>query len=322
MKKHLTIVFLTTITSFFLSLNSCVEIVDIEDQYIEGISVNSLFSLDDTLYGRDTIKVFLTKTFGQFERYTFDSIPYYRDGYNIEENIFITNAEVYISKDSINFIKLSQKNRYYYYYQNNFIAENNNYYIKITKDSDILYAKSYIPIKTHILFPEITSNNYINEENNEYSEIKFTIEDIDNYNNYYRLKVYSLSPDSTKSNSSFYCFSPIISNFNSSQYSVNYVLFTDEQFKNQQINLSVYANSQAIGYIIELAGISKELYGYYSALYSYYSSTEAIFSLETGFSPPGNPITMYTNIINGYGLFAGSVICRDTIYATRDSINQ
>lgn len=170
---------------FFLV--SCTKIVDIENELylLKGISVSSFFRDDDTL------KVYLTKMLEKdITTYHYNEGNVVQDGYNIKPEAFVTNAHVYISDNSGNTFELQQKERYFYFYQQNFFKENEEYFLKVEYDTTEYIAKSKIPNKINIrnasASEELHSNYYT------YRNIKFTIVDNPNNNDYFILKIKTL----------------------------------------------------------------------------------------------------------------------------------
>lgn len=304
MKLHIYIIIIL-ITFFY----SCVEIVDMENDFEDNISISSLFSKDD-----DSLKVFITKTTEIFEDYSYD-FPYYRNGYNIKPEAFITDAEVFISTDSVNYTKLEQKDLCFYFPNNSFLCENNNYYLKTNYESETFVAQTTIPSKSNILRSEITGNTYFDRNGNELLEIELEIEDIKNSENYYEIKLYKLESDNEKIKMLYYIYSPLLNNQVHDDYQIFSIFFSDELFQNTNliVDLRFLPYSTSNSYIVEVVSLSEELYTYKKMLQKYFSIYNVHFSIETGFTTPAAAITMYSNIIDGYGLFAGYTIHTDTI---------
>ncbi len=281
-----------------LIFTSCVETVDMENYKVDGIAVSCFFGIHDNSPENDTLKLYLTRTFGINEDYEYKK-PKFVDGYNIKEDIFDTASEVYISKDSINFIKLKQKERFYFHSGEDFFAEDQNYYLKIISKDKTLYAKSYIPRKT-VISDLTISEKYENGKR----KITLKLKDIPNYKSYYALELKYLKQDTTESGA----------DFTYSKESVDYsTLVLEEPENNQDIDITLFSKDyENIGYIVELKSISKEFYKHDKYLYIYDMSYD--IDIESGALMTGSPITMYSNIENGYGIFAGYNTYRDTIF--------
>jgi len=107
-------------------------------------------------------------------------------------------------------------------------------------------------------------------------------------------------------------YNPSILAYNT--FTKDYAIFTDEMFTNQQLNITVIL--PGLGYniaIVELYNISEQFFNYLYSLEKVRASKSS-FSIETGFTGQSTPVTMFTNIENGYGIFAGYSMDRDSIF--------
>lgn len=105
-------------------------------------------------------------------------------------------------------------------------------------------------------------------------------------------------------------------NFNS-----KYILFSDEIFKNSEHNFEVKVGilstftdtTNYVAFEIELLNLSEDFYNYQRKMNTIHDQSDLII-VENGFAPSFVPINMFSNIKNGYGIFAGYSITRDTIF--------
>ncbi len=205
----------------------------------------------------------------------------------------------------MNFLKLKQKQKFYFHSEDNFLSENQNYYLKVINENKTMYAKSYIPGK-----PSISNLSVSKKYANNQRKITFKINNTNSSENYYILKLFAIDDDTIETEQYFTIYSTcIISSGNHSSY-----IFSDKNYETQDIEIKLFSeDNNFLSYVIELKNISKELFNYYKTLELYNAAYEGNIDIETGFVISSNPVTMYSNIENGYGIFAGYNVCRDTI---------
>jgi hypothetical protein len=202
------------------------------------------------------------------------------------------------------------------------LTERNTYSIAIysPKYGDIA-AKSYIPAKTKIDKIEY-STKITGEYGYEYVDnIKFkvTFTNEKNIENFYLIKIfyytenYEYDPDTGEIISTTYSkyYLPLTSEDPSiySTYSISGLVFSDELFDGQQHTVSCEPdffnyNSVSPYYSIELITLSKDLFNYYRS-YAQYE--------ETNDNPFAEPVKVYNNIENGFGIFGGYSVAIDSV---------
>ncbi|MFP5471943.1 MAG: DUF4249 domain-containing protein [Bacteroidia bacterium] len=149
-----------------------------------------------------------------------------------------------------------------------------------------------------------------------YSQISVDFID-DVHKNYYEVKVFNLyQPEQSVSyySEASYIFSHDLSveNNDAHFFQGNSILFSDELFngKKKTITINFYQIfSEELGVVVLFREVSENYYNYKKGLYNHVYSQYGGFGIGAG-----NPIDMYNNIENGYGVFAGYTQVVDTIF--------
>ena len=241
--------------------------------------------------------------------------------YNSTEKIIITNAECKLFCNN-EFIEILENHKNGLYTSSIIPETGKNYKISISCDDfETVSANSYIPeypnkfqydtIPSVIFDPDDGLGVF-------YTNASIYIEDIPTQNNFYQLKLkLKKKKNSSLSFSEIHRYrsdDPIIVSEGIQAYHANILLFSDKLFngKNYTINFQhAFPTSfyDTVLLIIETKSLTQDYFNYLKSSIiqtNHQSSTNDILAI-------GEPIEIYTNIENGYGIFSGIDIHYDTI---------
>lgn len=322
MKKAITI-----LISLITLLSSCIDEFDKEFNNIEPqIVVNSFFNSDEPF------KVYISKTYSPFI-----------DG-NLE---IIKNAEIKVYENENLLGSLTfQKNTFEYndmlidgidtiitsviydidsFYTNaSIIPQTGNFYKIIVQvpGYKVITANSYIPEKVHLnsLKKELTYIGF-NTEILEQGIPVYTINFSDpNESNYYLFSVYSYNKQATSPNEykipvHYSSNDPVIGKFDNktNQYELLFA-FSDWMFNGKEYDLTFFIDEQQsfyqVGYIdslefiVSLNNLSLDFEYFVKSLLESEKNKE---------NPLSEPVSIYSNINNGLGIFAGYASSKQNI---------
>ena len=223
-------------------------------------------------------------------------------GYQPIENAFVTISENGIVSDTLTYYSQG------YYKSNNLISQiGKNYEIEATFNGNTATGEGIIPSKQ--IITNIDTLLYYDQHNDNF-RFNIKINDSENETNYYMLKI-------EKVNSDYYNNNVQIVYTNSEDLSIETQwqgsqVINDNLFNGKaktfslDIDLSnLYNyNNEPIKFYISLYSISKDCY-----LYAVTSQAQQ----NTNGSPFSEPVMVYNNIKNGYGIFAGASVYKDSI---------
>ena len=223
-------------------------------------------------------------------------------GYQPIENAFVTISENGIVSDTLTYYSQG------YYKSNNLISQiGKNYEIEATFNGNTATSEGIIPSKQ--IITNIDTLLYSDQHNDNF-RFNIKINDTENETNYYMLKI-------EKVNAVYYNNNVQIVYTNSEALSIETQwqgsqVINDNLFNGKaktfslDIDLSnLYNyNNEPIKFYISLYSISKDYY-----LYAVTSQAQQ----NTNGSPFSEPVMVYNNIKNGYGIFAGGSVYRDSI---------
>ncbi len=236
--------------------------------------------------------------------------------YNLNQNFldsnYIINAEIFLYENNVFIEKIKYKNNPKlgdgWYFSSYLPKENNQYKIKVkVPNYDTVYAETSIPDRVNI--DSIKYELLIkNEEQSirSYNLNSFIFfNDVKNTDNFFIIN--SKQPYITND--------PIIESRNTDGFFKNLSLnnyliafFSDKLFKNNNYNLKIINeftfNKDTLCFEYELLSISEEAYLFYKTRY---------LQDKTSNNPLSEPVIIYSNIINGSGLFAGTSSSSDSI---------
>lgn len=191
------------------------------------------------------------------------------------------------------------------------------YSIKVEKEGfETVYAKGMIPPKVAIKSCEITPFAGLGDQNLAFSQLSLTFDDPNDQTNYYEIMVlgygqendkYMLNTNDKVITSESYYPSPILMDADSPRR----LLFSDKLINGQThtVEMTYYPPQGGnidhlfiLPHLIYLSfrSVSKAYYLYYTTLLKHFNSRNAdmLFGIA-------EPSPVYTNIQNGYGVFAG-----------------
>jgi len=223
-------------------------------------------------------------------------------GYQPIENAFVTISENGIVSDTLTYYSQG------YYKSNNLISQiGKNYEIEATFNGNTATSEGIIPSKQ--IITNIDTLLYSDQHNDNF-RFNIKINDTENETNYYMLKI-------EKVNAVYYNNNVQIVYTNSEDLSIETQwqgsqVINDNLFNGKaktfslDIDLSnLYNyNNEPIKFYISLYSISKDYY-----LYAVTSQAQQ----NTNGSPFSEPVMVYNNIKNGYGIFAGASVYKDSI---------
>ncbi len=246
----------------------------------------------------------------------------------------IENAKCYLFSNELLIDSLSYISDGFY--KSNIKPEQGKYYeLKvITPDFDEVSSMSYIPANLQIVNIEqenfsVSPPVYSSEpfENLPYNRLSFTFTDNANTDNYYELKIilkrFWVDIEGLYfENPLLYSYDEIIKNEDILDYEPNLFVFSDSLFNGQTKTIDFLYKPHWItwdGNVIYWYGeyrlyykfraISKQMYDYRKSLIKHLYNQQS-----DNFESFGDPVQMYSNIINGYGIFAGYSEVYDSIF--------
>ncbi|MBN2663525.1 MAG: DUF4249 domain-containing protein [Bacteroidales bacterium] len=310
MKNKLLILVLPVILLF-----SCVKEVDISDFEKEDKLVISSYLVADSIF-----KVYLSKTH-----------PY------LEKGIFyIENAELNLFDENGNLLeKLNNIDSGLYQTSSTKVETGINYKIETTYNDEIIFAEDIIP--EIISVSELRNTGNFITENDSYIdfEIEISINDNPNVDNYYEINSYIKYTDTSSFLGEWYykerynkykknylsSTDYVILNEDYSYYGIyDVTIFSDENFTNDKQIIKFYYSaynlnneSLLLDHVlkIELRTVSKNYYLYKKSLMKHLDNQYSDFWYGVA-----NPVQLYSNVQNGYGIFAGFSSYTDSISYT------
>lgn len=268
---------------FLIIIQACTKIVDIDlPEHDEKIIVNSFFT-----DGRP-IKVHLTKSISVLE----DSIP-------LCENAFIQLLENNTVIDTLN-----RSGDYYY---SDIIPEVAKEYSMIISipGMDSVICRDIIPEKTNLQSCVLTKSVMTDEDGFVINELQLNFQDFAGPDFYeveltaetivteYKMEIWFMKNSD-----------PIITSTGLLDYNPKTLIFSDKMFDGKSCSVKVYYAIQSgePDYRLKVIfrSVSESYFRYKEKQFAY------LFTLETDiFSGMSEPIQLYSNIIGGYGIFAG-----------------
>ena len=289
MRKQVVVIFLLIIT-----LSACEKDFTVLDQLnAKKLVVNSNF---DTYY---PLKVYITES-------SSPSKPNSKDTWNTSK-VDLYEGNTFI--ETMNFVPSdSQKN--FGSYQTALIPKEGKTYSLKIHDATYgdLFTKDSVPFSSPIISCSILQNG----DSITKSMLELSFQDKLESENYYYIDVYFIATRSyidSSGNLQQQTYYPVTAisttsvsdGFNWSGY---YIYFTDKDFNGRQKQLNVKFdgivkdNFDSLSLVTALHTISKANYEYYKSLYLNRGSNSA----------NSDPVSIFTNIQNGYGIFAAEVL--------------
>jgi hypothetical protein len=172
----------------------------------------------------------------------------------------------------------------------------------IMKDKNGLTISAEDSIPHHVFIDNATYLFPVyGEGGSKFGKVSLSFQDNPNAKNFYEIVI--LNKDSSI-NQTFNITSFVITLDNENDpNSPGTILFTDELFNGQQLDLNIFVNSYNTP-IIVLKNVSRNNYEYRKSLEAHFFNQnvdrENIYELFKG-----DPVELYTNVTNGLGIFAG-----------------
>lgn len=231
------------------------------------------------------------------------------------ENHYISDAEVKITSQNTQYsLVYTDSGRYV----NNdiIVSEGITYFIEVNApDYNQITAETTVPTATNIDSIQVKRNIGIGENGGNLASLSIFFNDNNAYDNYYQHNLKAISD-------SLHAFGKTsVSKFISYHKSIieegneESKYFTNEYFDRSNMamefiydeSVALDWNTDSVKYTLyaQLLSISKEMYLYNKSLHNYYINQDNIWLLN-------NPPVLYSNIKNGYGIFA-SLSCSNLI---------
>lgn len=284
---------------------SCIKEIPLSEGNIDAIVVNSIISPDSV------IRVNLTKVRGFSE-----SAP------------IVTNANIGLfENDSL--IRVLHYSTNGWYLSDYFPVASNRYKLEIAIDQEELAAETSVPSQTQILNASYSLYDHINDvgENYKIPKSKVTFYDNPNQENYYEIFLariingtlcYALYPKYYDISYSSLINDPVLINEGNVDYEPTSYFFSDELFNGDTITISfpeggdayyiqdIFRPDTRSTYVI-LRSISQEYYNFrkYWTRHYYNQQNEKPVTDPMMLLFVGEPVEMYSNVNNGYGVFSG-----------------
>ncbi len=225
------------------------------------------------------------------------------------QNNPVDNATVLITAIKSGFAKeLHYQGNGVYYDSLFYPAHNETYKLEVEIDGfDLLTAIDSLPPSPNILGVELTRTGRLvpDDQHYEYHNIDVGLNDLANYINYYELRAYEQRSPNSYASIALKSDEPFIINEGDREFSDSKILFGDELFDGQMVNFScspkcLIGTDSTWNIDFYVISISPDFYKFRKTAIRHwagYSQQDIFNSIE--------PVPMYTNITNGYGIFAG-----------------
>ncbi len=234
----------------------------------------------------------------------------------------VSDAEIFLFKDSTPIDTIRTQDADGYYRSNQYLPKKNeNYSIEVSAPgfNTPLIAEGVVPADVPVINASVrvTDSAYFYKRHYEWGEapstgniegiLEFTFKDPPGVANYYQLSLYGYSKEYDYTDSTIhyiyrreinYTIDDPVAEKSEEYYGV--ARFTDELIDGQTYKLKLdfrdWEASRDQEYIIELISLNRDSYMYRRSVQEYRESNGDPFS---------EPVLIYSNIKNGYGIFAG-----------------
>lgn len=281
---------LIIILSIMIFFTSCTKIVDIlYPEHTPELVVNCIFTTDSLL----TVQVSTTVAYN-------DSI----------ENEFTKNLDIELYCNNTYVENLTNVGEGTYI-SSTYPEIEKTYKIIINRENaETITAKSYIPkLPEYINFDTILSFYYNPQEEDYYSLGLLSINDYPTTNNYYSFQLTTHTEYSTYTDIEYIDYKYTDERLKSSEiekYGLNFMLFTDKYFNGENVTLNFDYEAPCTDFqpaylVYKFKSLSSDYYKYINSLIIHSENQDY-------FNDPfyvGQPVRVYSNIENGYGIFAG-----------------
>lgn len=223
---------------------------------------------------------------------------------------YITDAQVLLFKNDMLIDTMYHTSMGNYSSHTIYPVINANYSVKVkANDLQDVEATDKIPLQIPILSIDTATTIFVGSggpmggmgEKRDMLQCKIKFHDIANEKNYYRLTIEAPSNDLYSNPPYFESDDPAITDFSSG----NDALFDDGLFDGKTYELTIYLDNNTSGNVyFQLSSVSKSCYLYYKSMNKY---------SDANGNPFAEPVMVYTNVINGLGIFAGTAPSRQSI---------
>ncbi len=281
----------------FILFNSCTKEVDITLPDIESkLVVTSLFTADSVLTVHISKSVNISDT----------------------SDLIVENAIAYLYKDGI-LLELLDYDNNGFYTSKSILEKNENYEIKVASPSfQQVQSTAQIPEQVELIASDFTQNAGIDEEGDNFSTVSIQFHDSKSTQDFYEIQFFEehLGYEDKKNVYSFggFSYDPIIKAEGDQEYYPDYLLLSDELINGKTVNLDInfFDNSSSdrtLKIYLEFRSVSKDYYLYKKSLIRHLAN-----QFPDIWDGTGEPTQLFTNIKNGYGIFAGYTVDADTVY--------
>lgn len=276
-----------------VSITSCTKVVDIDlPDHDSKLVINSLFTRGE----RININIGRSASINS----------------GIPPGIYDSDINIYRESNLVESVRTSDS-----IYSTSFgPVENGNYSIEVSSPGfETVRASDSMPTKTVLSNLEYTDKEWVNDWGEEFKLLKLSFIDSDENHNYYEIKLLKRYLTKNYRTSEYYYRTerlgidgtpdPILEEAWQYFNETGGLVFDDTKFNTMQCNLEIFIevpNNGADEYeiIVELRSLSENYYNYKKQLGIYLKTV-----YEDILEGNSEPINLYSNIENGYGIFAG-----------------
>lgn len=281
----------------FVILSSCTKEVEITLPDIASkLVVTSLFTADSVLTVHISKSVNITDT----------------------ANLIVENATATLYKNGI-LQEVLDYDSNGFYVSKSIVQKKENYEIKVTAPSfQQVASTTQIPEQVKLIAADFKQNAGIDEEGDNFSTVSVQFHDLESTQDFYEIQIYEehLGYDDIKFTRGFggFSYDPIIKAEGDQEYYPDYLLLSDELINGKTVNLDInfFDNSSSdrtLKIFLEFRAVSKDYYLYKKSLIRHLAN-----QFPDILDGTGEPAQLFTNIENGYGIFAGYTVDTDTVY--------
>lgn len=281
----------------FVILSSCTKEVDITLPDIESkLVVTSLLTADSLLTVHISKSVSITDT----------------------ANLIVENATaiLYINGTLQEVLDYDSNG---FYVSKSIVQKKENYEIKVTAPSfQQVQSTAQIPEQVKLIATNFTQNAGIDEEGYEFSTVSIQFRDQESTQDFYEIQFYEehLGYKDEKFVYGFggFSYDPIIKAEGDQEYYPDYLLLSDELINGETVNLDINffdrsSSDRTLKIYLEFRAVSRDYYLYKKSLIRHLAN-----QFPDIWDGTGEPAQLFTNIENGYGIFAGYTVDGDTVY--------
>jgi len=324
---------LSPICFIFLIIQvSCIEDLEMKTyEHSDKIVINSLFSPDSNFYVRISKNTGIDSAIYNNNAMLIDTIPSWEQWYN--NAVAVNEPKVELFKNNVFIEELLSSGRGVFRSINEIPQPGVNYEIKVSADGmKSVTAKDIIPDKVSIRSVNYEDVGKVFNNDDYFTKVNITFTDPVDKINYYEILFpspiwYSLDEGGRAilaSESYGVLFTDdqlILAEGDQDSYCSSFI-FSDKLINGQTYNLTVYLSGlfklcdlcEEFVFHVELRSISYEYYQYRKKMRKYLNYKFSGTDLQQIYSV-GEPVIMYTNVENGYGVFVG--YSADTVTATQ-----